>query len=93
MPRFVPRSFRAQGAKQATPFVPGFPSVPVNTNTPSADSAEAPPAAAPVRLSWKHPRIPETSRILDRLASLTTRGSIRTLPLAEKGRLKFLCPV
>ncbi|MCA1852327.1 MAG: transposase, partial [Beggiatoa sp.] len=31
--------------------VPGFPSVPVNTNTP-ADHAEAPPAAASVRLSW-----------------------------------------
>jgi hypothetical protein len=34
---------------------------------------------------------PETSRILDRrLASLTTHSSIRTLPLAEKERLKFL---
>ena len=34
---------------------------------------------------------PETSRILDRrIAPLTTRGYIRTLPLAEKGRLKFL---
>ena len=33
----------------------------------------------------------ETSRILDRrIASLTSRGYIRTLPLAEKGRLKFL---
>ena len=31
---------------------PGIPSVPVNTNTPSADHAEAPPAVAPVRLSW-----------------------------------------
>jgi hypothetical protein len=29
---------------------PGIPSVPVNTNTPSADHAEAPPAV--VRLSW-----------------------------------------
>ena len=32
---------------------PGFPSLPVDTHTtPSADRAEAPPAAAPVRLSW-----------------------------------------
>ena len=31
---------------------PGIPSVPVNTNTPSADHAEASPAVAPVRLSW-----------------------------------------
>jgi hypothetical protein len=31
---------------------PGFPSVPVNTNTSSADYAEAPPAGASVRLSW-----------------------------------------
>jgi putative transposase len=31
---------------------PGIPSVPVNTNTLSADHAEAPPAVAPVRLSW-----------------------------------------
>jgi hypothetical protein len=32
--------------------VPGFPSVPVNTHIPSADRAGAPPAAAPVRMSW-----------------------------------------
>jgi hypothetical protein len=32
--------------------VPGFPSVPVNTHTPSADRPEAPPAAAPVRMSF-----------------------------------------
>ncbi|MGH8565721.1 MAG: hypothetical protein ACREXW_17175 [Gammaproteobacteria bacterium] len=32
--------------------MPGIPSVPVNTNAPSADHAEAPPAVAPVRLSW-----------------------------------------
>jgi hypothetical protein len=32
--------------------VPGFPNVPVNVNTPSADPAEAPPAAAPVPMSW-----------------------------------------
>ena len=44
----------------------------------------------------KRPRIraprtaegPETSHILDR--RIATRGSIRTLPLAEKVRLKFL---
>ncbi|MCA1852129.1 MAG: transposase [Beggiatoa sp.] len=29
-----------------------IPTVPVNAHTPSADHAEAPPAAAPARLSW-----------------------------------------
>ncbi len=32
--------------------VPGFPTVPVNAHTPSADPAEALPPAAPARLSW-----------------------------------------
>ena len=57
MPSCVPRSFHPQGAKQATslclPFLgTGIPTVPVNAHTPSADPAEAPPAAAPARLSW-----------------------------------------
>ena len=37
---------------------------------------------------------PETSRILNRrLVSLTTHRSIGTIPLTEKGRLKFLVAV
>ncbi len=32
--------------------MPGFPTVPVNAHTPSADPAEALPPAAPTRLSW-----------------------------------------
>jgi hypothetical protein len=66
-PDCVPRSFHPRGAnprfhgeatlrplvaKQAPSPVPGFPTVPVNAHTPSADPAEALPPAAPTRLSW-----------------------------------------
>ena len=32
--------------------MPGFPNVPVNVNTPSANHAEVPPPAAPAPMSW-----------------------------------------
>jgi len=35
--------------------VPGFPNVPVNVNTFSADHAEVPPPAAPAPMSWARP--------------------------------------
>jgi hypothetical protein len=44
----VPRSFHPQGAKQATALCLAFRAC----RTPSADPAEAPPPAAPARLSW-----------------------------------------
>jgi hypothetical protein len=47
-PEIIPSSARQAGHIP----VPGFPSLPVNTNTPSADPAEASPAAAPVPMSW-----------------------------------------
>ena len=63
-------------------------------NSPSRQPPLAGTRATPKRPRSRAPRTaegPETSRILDRrITSLTTRGYIRTLPLAEKGRLKFL---
>jgi len=53
--------------------VPGIPSVPVNTNTPSADHAEAPPAVAPVRLSW--------ARLLNRVFEIDSPQCGGTLKL------------
>jgi ABC-type thiamine transport system ATPase subunit len=61
---------------------------------PRAKLADISAATRPKRPRSRAPRTaegPETSRILDRqIASLTTRGYIRTLPLAEKGHLKVL---
>jgi hypothetical protein len=45
-----------------------IPNVPVNVNTPSADHAEAPPAAAPARLSW--------ARLLKRVFDLEARAGV-----------------
>ena len=47
-PEIIPSSGRQAGDLP----VPGFPSVPLNAHTPSLDPAEAPPPAAPARLSW-----------------------------------------
>jgi hypothetical protein len=75
-------------------LIPGRdPSQPVQLPEPTASFARH-SGARPKRPRSRAPRTAEgseTSRILDRrIASLTTRGYIRTLPLAEKGRLKFL---
>jgi hypothetical protein len=51
-PEIIPSSGRQSPfSRGGDLLVPGFPSVPLNAHTPSADPAAAPPAA-PARLSW-----------------------------------------
>jgi Putative transposase len=107
-PEIIPSSARQAGHIP----VPGFPSLPVNTNTPSAAPAEASPAAAPVPMSWARllkrvfeidiehcPQCGGTLKIIAAiehpipgrgLVCLTAHEPSSTVPLDEKGRLKFL---
>jgi hypothetical protein len=75
-------------------LIPGRDPLPAGSTSRADSLLWRPSRARPKRPRSRAPRTaegPETSRILDRrIASLITRGYIRTLPLVEKGRLKFL---